>query len=886
VRSLLCGIASGLLVAGASVAQADTNQTPIAVPLIGTQGQASVYPSTINVVARGGQGQTGRVKVALHGVTHPCPEELAIQLVHNDTSYLLMANAGGCRPLQGTTLVFDIAGGPIPNTQPDNPAYSAVLIADASAYGVVPSFPAPAPQGAVVSALPPAATNINGAWSLYVIDTTPGNRGVIAGGWSLNYDTSPTFVSTQTNVRVPAVGTGPGGAESYPITFDLSTVPAGVLARNVDIDVTLHHAWPDNLRLALQSPQGTTVALMANAGGGNDIAAGTEIRFRDIAALAVPDSTQIVTGQYRPGSLYEASVTLGAPAPQTPYATELAAFDGEPAQGIWKLWVYDDSAGNIGEIEHAELTVRTDDPYSFSFSGQAAPLTFSADQPFVRFEGSVAHETAPYSFHWRNFVDGEFYDAGAFSRGPGALDVFANVPMKEGSNVVTAFIRTTAGDQFVETRTVNVSEFTYSLAEGATGTFFDLDITLANPGVTDAPITVDFLPENGPPVQLLGQVDAQKPKQFRADTYVPNAAASTVVHSTSAVPLAVERTMSWDERGYGGHGGTSVAPATHWLFAEGSQGFFNTFVLLANDNLSSVDVTVDFLLEGGGVVTVPVSVPAKSRHTLFAGDVPGIVNRSFGISINASNPIIAERAMYLPGPHLLEGGHESAGVNSPSTRWFLAEGATGGFFDCFVLLSNPNGSAANVTLTYLLTNGTTVQQAIVMAANSRTTINVETVDPQLANAAVSTTVVSDIGIVAERAMYWPDISQGWVEAHNSFGVTETGLRWGIADGRIGGPREHQTYILLANPNPVPAEIEVTFLKSGANTSRSYTLEPTSRVNIWANGDVPELGEGTFSADIRVVNYQPIAVEKALYWNAEGVIWAAGTNVTATRLPPP
>jgi len=173
-----------------------------------------------------------------------------------------------------------------------------------------------------------------------------------------------------------------------------------------------------------------------------------------------------------------------------------------------------------------------------------------------------------------------------------------------------------------------------------------------------------------------------------------------------------------------------------------------------------------------------------------------------------------------------------------------------------------------------------------MPPNSRSTINVETVAAQLANTAVSTTVTSDLPIVAERAMYWPDISQGWIEAHNSFGVTETALRWGLADGRIGGPRAHQTYILLANPNPVPAEVEVTFLKSGAPVSRSYTLAPTSRVNIWANGDVPELGEGTFSADIRVVNYQPIAVEKALYWDAEGITWAAGTNVTATRLPPP
>ena len=54
-----------------------------------------------------------------------------------------------------------------------------------------------------------------------------------------------------------------------------------------------------------------------------------------------------------------------------------------------------------------------------------------------------------------------------------------------------------------------------------------------------------------------------------------------------------------------------------------------------------------------------------------------------------------------------------------------------------------------------------------------------------------------------------------------------------------------------------------------------------------NNDVPELGDGNFSADVQVLNYQPIAVEKALYWNARTAsIWAGGTNVTATRLPPP
>jgi hypothetical protein len=72
--------------------------------------------------------------------------------------------------------------------------------------------------------------------------------------------------------------------------------------------------------------------------------------------------------------------------------------------------------------------------------------------------------------------------------------------------------------------------------------------------------------------------------------------------------------MIWETSGYGGHGGTAVAPSTRWLFAEGAQGFFNTFVLMANDNASSVDVTVKFLIEGGGVMSLPITIPAKTRH--------------------------------------------------------------------------------------------------------------------------------------------------------------------------------------------------------------------------------------------------------------------------------
>ena len=824
----LAVLALGMMASsGRGVAYADHDLRPIAVPRVGTQGAASVYPATLNVTAPGGTTHRSWVGIELHAVTHPCPEELAVLLVHNDTDkFLLMSNAGGCRPLRGTTMRFSTLGGPsaLPDSEPANPPHDGHITILASNYGAVPVFPSPAPPGPYTLGLPPSNTLVNGSWKLYVTDTTDQNRGVIAAGWSLNYSTDISFDGTEEDIAIPGAGTGPGPAAFYPLDFNLDSVPDGVNVVNVDLRLTINHTFPDNLRILLQSPAGTSVVIMANAGGGTDLNPGTIVRFTGNGTSGpIPDGGPIQTGPsnaHQPGGAY-GTVALGAPAPQPPYANGFSAFEGQPARGVWRLWVYDDAAGNVGVLESATLILGTDRPAGLTFvTPTASP--FNWDQPFLRVEATLNHPAERYALVWRNTANGEFYQAGPLIPRPGTNIVYADVPLKHGSNIISAYERSTrASGSSPLPKVVNVHEMRYTLAEGATGTFFDSDVTMANPSGVESQLIIDFLPEGGTPVHVDTSVAADTPLQVNVEQYVP------------------------------------------------------------------ADVSITFLLEGGAPVVHNTSVPAKSRVTVDAGTIPQLVNQSFGIDITSAQPIIAARAMYLPGPRLFEGGHESAGVNSPSRNWFLAEGATGSFFDCFVLMSNPNNTAANVSLLYLLEDGTTVPQLISVPANGRTTINVETVAPQLLNAAVSTTVTSDQEIVVERAMYWPDLSQGWQEAHNSFGVTDAALRWGLADGRIGGTRAYQTYVLLANPNPLPAEVVVRFLKNGVGTVRNYTLSPTSRLNIWVNNDIPELGDGIFSADIQVLNYQPIAVEKALYWNsADGTIWAGGTNVTATRLPPP
>ena len=155
------------------------------------------------------------------------------------------------------------------------------------------------------------------------------------------------------------------------------------------------------------------------------------------------------------------------------------------------------------------------------------------------------------------------------------------------------------------------------------------------------------------------------------------------------------------------------------------------------------------------------------------------------------------------------GGAAAAGSTAPSSTWYFAEGATGTFFDTFILLMNPDGDDdAHVTLRYLLDNGETIDVPKVVPARGRLTVNIETeTDPRLHAAAMSTLITSDRPIVAERSIYWPTAegAQAWSESHVSQGAVVAGPRWALAEGRTGGALNFRTYILLGNPGAQPAD---------------------------------------------------------------------------------
>jgi len=434
------------------------------------------------------------------------------------------------------------------------------------------------------------------------------------------------------------------------------------------------------------------------------------------------------------------------------------------------------------------------------------------------------------------------------------------------------------------------------LAEGATGTFFDTRLALANPTSQTAHVLCRYQKDDGTVVSDYRSMAPMSRLTIDVDG-VPSMASAAFSSLVEAdVQIVADRTMTWGTDGYGSHAerGVLTRTATTWYLAEGAtHGSFDLFYLIQNPGSTAAQIEIAYLRPSPNVPIVRAyTVQPNSRLTIRVDDVPGLEETDVSAAIRTTNtvPIIVERAMYFSRPdQVYAAGHESAGVTAAATRWFLAEGATGSFFNMFILIANPSIDPANVRLDYLLSNGQTVAVDHTVAANSRLTINAAFDAPELASANISTVATSTNGvpIVVERAMWWPAGGANWQEAHNSPGETVTGTRWAMGEGESGGPQGKQTYVLIANTSAFAGVARVVLLfEDGTTAERSFQLPASSRTSVSVQSDFPIAVDRRYGILVESLGGTPaqLVVERAMYANAMGIIWAAGTNALATRLP--
>jgi Tol biopolymer transport system component len=428
------------------------------------------------------------------------------------------------------------------------------------------------------------------------------------------------------------------------------------------------------------------------------------------------------------------------------------------------------------------------------------------------------------------------------------------------------------------------------LAEGATGAFFSTRLAVGNTngGSGRAVAIVTLTNGRGGRTQRLVRLDWMEGSSVDLGGLRGFESGDVSITVESDRVLAVSRTMDWGRgsvegaRGHGSHAETATsAPSPSWFLAEGSTVLgFELFYLLQNPQPATTQATVRFLLPSGAVVTRAYNLPPHSRTTIHVNAVPGLDETDVSGDIAADAPIIVERAMYRSSAtQAFALGTGAMGVRAPATRWFLAEGATGSFFDLYVLIANPSATAAQVTAEFARPDGTIVTQQYLVRSNSRYSVYVDAI-PGLAATPVATTVTSTNGvpIVVERAMYWPGGFFDYHEGHSSAGATATAPHWAFMFDDHADDR----YVLIANTENRGGSVEVVSFGEDVPASyRHVDLAANSRTTV----PVPSVGRVT-GVFVRGIGTSPLqlVVEGASYGTAGGVFWSSGSNALATPIP--
>jgi YD repeat-containing protein len=304
------------------------------------------------------------------------------------------------------------------------------------------------------------------------------------------------------------------------------------------------------------------------------------------------------------------------------------------------------------------------------------------------------------------------------------------------------------------TEGVSPSQVWY-FAEGSTG-YFEEYLTLFNPSPAATDVWLGFYSTGG---AIYGTWQHIEPGPGRTKIRVRDLIGNNDhgIRIWAYTPIVAERTMTWqlgaDEREGHSTPGTNTGSTT-WYFAEGDTGF-DTYLALLNLDATPAHVQIDYLHANGTAYSSTVDIPAYARATVHQPS--WLPAGSFGMRITSVNgqSLVAERSMYGGTNWTLGTG----GVGTPtlSTLWYFEEGATGAFWDTYILLANPSGTTANVSIAFVRDDGGVYWANVQVAPNQRQSVLVDAV-PGVTAANFRTEVHSDTPIVAERATYWPGSS--------------------------------------------------------------------------------------------------------------------------------
>ncbi|MCX8090587.1 MAG: proprotein convertase P-domain-containing protein, partial [Verrucomicrobiae bacterium] len=232
-------------------------------------------------------------------------------------------------------------------------------------YGVLPAAGLPVGRSFTFTA---AGTNGGTVIATLQLQDGPNNLGTVTFTFAL--PRVHTFANTNP-IAIPDAGP----ASPYPSTITVSGV-TGTVGRVTVTLSNLTHTFAEDLDMLLAGPTGQKAVIFSDAGNPFGVANLT-VTLDDAAAAPLPDNGQILSGAFRPAD-YEPGDPFNPPAPAAPYANTLSVFANQNPNGLWALYVMDDTPGDAGSIAGGwRLSIYTITPVNqladVALSASAAP---------------------------------------------------------------------------------------------------------------------------------------------------------------------------------------------------------------------------------------------------------------------------------------------------------------------------------------------------------------------------------------------------------------------------------------------------------------------------------------------------------------------------------
>ena len=344
---------------------------------------------------------------------------------------------------------------------------------------------------------------------------------------------------------------------------------------------------------------------------------------------------------------------------------------------------------------------------------------------------------------------------------------------------------------------VNQPATEWDFAEGSTLSPYSEYLTLQNPNVTAAAITLNFFLDNGAhPVKHLnlagksrttvemasGDLGSENPCQAGAGGTcgVGPGHTGVSVQVISGAPIVAERPMYVNGYSFGagairdGHDAFGANRAgLRWDFAEGTTlGGFDEFLTVANPGTLAAHVSLGFM-DGSGVITTRMLVVGgTTRSTVLVNDPssgigPGVTGVS--VEVTSDQPIVAERPMYMVhdfGTGVVAGAHDVMGIVALGQSFGFAQASTLAGENDYLTIENPTGATATLTITYY-PGGAPVTRTVVVAPTTRKTVLIFQASEGVGAgiAAVGVVVTSDQPVLVEKPTYSSNF--------NRYGATDT-----------------------------------------------------------------------------------------------------------------